>query len=186
MVRSTAVLRLALAAVAAGSLAAPALRAQEPSVSAESRAQDDELYTAEELDNLLAPIALYPDPILAQLFVAATYPDQIQLAQRYVEAYGTDDVDDQAWDLSVRSIAHYEPVLNMLAERPNWATAVGRAYALQSGDVMASVQGLRRMAREQGNLASTEQQRVIDEVRTSYRFNADTFGDLSRAAKARG
>lgn len=64
------------------------------------------------------------------------------------------------------SIAHYAPVLNMLVERPNWATAVGRAYAMQPGDVMASVQSLRRMARAQGNLQSTEQQRV--EVEREY------------------
>jgi hypothetical protein len=165
MTRSTAVLRFTIAALAAGSVPLSVIAAQEPSY-ADGRVQDDELYTAQELDNLLAPVALYPDPILAQLFVAATYPEQIELAARYVSAYGVDGVDDQAWDVSVRSIARYEPVLNMLAERPNWATAVGRAYAQQPGDVMSSVQTLRRMAREQGNLVSTDQQRI--EVEREY------------------
>lgn len=168
MSRSTVALRFALAAFAAG-IAPPsslALAAQQPGVSSDSRAQDDALYTVEELDNLLAPVALYPDPILAQLFVAATYPDQIALAARFVETYGSNDVDDQSWDVSVRAIARYGPVLNMLAERPNWATAVGRAYAMQPGDVMASVQSLRRLARAQGNLESSEQQRV--EVEREY------------------
>ena len=167
MTRSTAVLRFALALSAGATpLVTPALLAQEPTYSADSRVQDGELFTVEELDNLLAPVALYPDPILAQLFIAATYPEQVALAARYVENYGTDGIDDQRWDVSVRSIAHYSPVLNMLVERPNWATAVGRAYATQPGDVMASVQSLRRMARAQGNLQSTEQQRV--EVEREY------------------
>lgn len=158
MTRTSAGLRLALA-LAAG--ASPlVLAAQDPQVVAEAGVQDNELYTVEELDNLLAPVALYPDPILAQLLVAATYPEQVALAQRYVQTYGTAGVDEQAWDVSVKAIARYEPVLNMLAERPNWATAVGRAYALQPGDVMASVQSLRRMARAQGNLVTTDQQRV--------------------------
>lgn len=168
MPRTTAAVRLALAALAAGSAtwSAPSLAAQEPSYSADSRTQEYEFYTAEELDNLLAPVALYPDPILAQLLVAATYPEQIELAQRYVEVYGRDGLDDQSWDVSVRAIAHYEPVLNMLYERPNWATAIGRAYAMQPRDVMGSVQGLRRMARAQGNLATTGEQRV--EVERDY------------------
>ena len=161
MTRTTAAFRLALAfASSVGSLAlATSVGAQEPTVRAEA-AQDEQLYTVEELDNLLAPVALYPDPILAQLLIAATYPEQVQLAARYVATYGTVGIDDQAWDVSVKSIARYEPVLNMLADRPNWATAVGRAYALQPGDVMASVQSLRQMARQQGNLVSTSEQRV--------------------------
>lgn len=161
MTRSTAALRLALAFATATSpfALATSVEAQEPTVRTESE-QDDALYTVEELDNLLAPVALYPDPILAQLLVAATYPEQVQLAARYVATYGTSGIDDQAWDISVKSIARYEPVLNMLAERPNWATALGRAYAMQPGDVMASVQSLRTMARAQGNLVTTSEQRV--------------------------
>lgn len=167
MPRSTAPVLLALTLVGASTaFALPISRgAQEPTVRAES-VQDPPLYTVEELDNLLAPVALYPDPILAQLLVAATYPDQIALAARYIATYGTLDIDDQAWDLSVRSIARYAPVLNMLAERPNWATALGGAYALQPGDVMASVQSLRQMARQQGNLVSTAEQRVEVERET--------------------
>ena len=167
MTRSTAAIRLVLAfASSAGSLTlATSVGAREPTARAES-VQDEQLYTVEELDNLLAPVALYPDPILAQLLIAATYPEQVQLAARYVATYGTAGIDDQAWDVSVKSIARYEPVLNMLTERPNWATAVGRAYALQPGDVMASVQSLRQMARQQGNLVTTSEQRVEVERET--------------------
>jgi hypothetical protein len=159
MIRNVAGLRFALALVAA--LAAAPVVAQDPAVLQPQGADVSALYTVDELDNLLAPVALYPDPILAQLLVAATFPDQIALAARYVRTYGTEGIDDQAWDVSVKSIAHYEPVLNMLADRPDWSTALGQAYALQPGDVMASVQGLREMARAQGNLVSTAEQRVV-------------------------
>jgi len=120
-------------------------------------------FTEEQLDNLVAPIALYPDAILAQVLVAATFPDQIEFAIRYVRANGTRGIDDQAWDVSVKSVAHYLPVLNMLAERPDWTTALGQAYAGQSADVMDAVQRLRAMAHAQGNLVSTPEQDVIVE-----------------------
>jgi len=123
------------------------------------------VFSAEELDNLVAPIALYPDPLLAQILIAATYPDQVSLAARYVRERGTRGVDDESWDLSVRSIAHYPPVLNMLDEDPDWTAALGQAYAIQSADVMDAVQRLREMAREQGNLVSTEEQTVTVQER---------------------
>jgi uncharacterized membrane protein YgcG len=118
-------------------------------------------YSTEQLDNLVASIALYPDPILAQVLVAATFPDQIELAVKYVRAHGTNGVDDQPWDVSVRSVAHYAPVLNMLAERPDWTAALGQAYAVQSSDVMESVQHLRQMAAAEGNLVTTPEQKVV-------------------------
>lgn len=118
-------------------------------------------FSTEELDNLLAPIALYPDAILAQVLVAATFPDQLDVAARFVRSRGTRDIDDQPWDVSVKSVAHYPPVLNMLADRPDWTTALGQAYAMQSSDVMESVQHLREMANAQGNLRSTSQQNVV-------------------------
>jgi hypothetical protein len=121
-----------------------------------------ENFSPEQLDNLLSPVALYPDPLLAQLFVAATYPDQVEEAARYVRANGTDGVDDQDWDVSVRAIAHYPTVVEMMADKVDWTTSVGQAYVNQSNDVSASVQHLRHLARDAGNLASSQQQEVID------------------------
>jgi len=120
-------------------------------------------WTTEELENLLAPIALYPDPILAQVFIAATYPDQIAAAAAYVRANGTVGLDQQPWEISVKAVAHYPPVLNLMAEGEDWAVALGQAYAQQPQDVMNGVQSLRRMANAHGNLVSTEQQRVVVE-----------------------
>jgi hypothetical protein len=124
-------------------------------------------YGDQQLDNLLGPVALYPDALLAQLLVAATFPDQLQEAASHVRAYGTGRIDDQWWDVSVKAVAHYPSALNLLADRIDWTTALGVAYANQSSDVMAAVQRLRRMADQQGNLLSTPQQQVVVE-RGSY------------------
>lgn len=120
-------------------------------------------YSAEELDNLVAPVALYPDALLAQILVAATFPDQIALASRYVRDRGTRNIEDQGWDISVKAVAYYPPVLNMLARDEDWTVALGQAYASQSGDVMDAVQRLREMAREQGNLVSTREHTVTED-----------------------
>ena len=128
--------------------------------------QDDsyyEPYSPEQLDNLLAPVALYPDPLLAQVLVAATFVDEIDEAARWVRAEGQNGIDDQPWDVSVKAVAHYPAVLYMMDSKLNWTTAVGQAYVNQSTDVMTSVQRLRSMAYAQGNLPSTPEQQVIVE-----------------------
>jgi hypothetical protein len=117
-------------------------------------------YSEEELDNLVAPVALYPDALLAQILVAATFPEQIEVAARHVRERGTRDIDNQGWDMSVKAVAYYPPVLNMLYNQEDWANALGQAYAAQSGDLMDAVQRLREMAREQGNLVTTPEHRV--------------------------
>ena len=117
-------------------------------------------YSADQLDNLVGPIALYPDALLAQVLVAATFPDQIEEAARFVRANGTSDIDDQSWDVSVKAVAHYPSALNMMADKSDWTTTLGRAYASQSSEVMAAVQRMRAMADSQGNLRTTPQQSV--------------------------
>ena len=123
-------------------------------------------YSGEELDNLVAPVALYPDALLAQVLVAATFPEENERASRHVRERGSVGIDDQDWDLSVKAIAHYPPVLNMLATQEDWAVALGQAYATQPDDVMDAVQRLRVLARDQGNLRSTPEQNVT--VRREY------------------
>lgn len=120
-------------------------------------------YSEEELDNLVAPVALYPDALLAHILVAATFPEQVAIASRYVRERGTRNIDNQGWDISVKAVAYYPPVLNMLASDEDWAVALGQAYANQSGDVMDAVQRLREMAREQGNLVSTREHTVTED-----------------------
>ncbi len=118
-------------------------------------------YTDEQLDNLLAPVALYPDPLLAQVLLATTFPDQIDDAAHYINDNSPNGIDNQNWDVSVKAVAHYPSVLSMLDTMLDWTTALGQAYVYQSTDVMTSVQRLRGLAYSQGNLVSAPQQQVI-------------------------
>ncbi len=154
-----------LAAVLALALVAGhAAWAQEyPPVPGDEAAQYGGLFTAEELDDLLAPIALYPDPLLAQVLPASTFVDQIDEAARYVSAYGQAGIDDQPWDVSVRAVAHYPDVLSMMDRKYDWTASLGQAYVNQPQDVMDAIQRLRAQARAEGNLVSNAQQEVIIE-----------------------
>lgn len=122
------------------------------------------LFSPEELDDLLAPIALYPDPLLAQMLPAATFIDQLDEAARYVRQYGKSArIDDQPWDVSVRAVAHYPDVLFMMDQKYDWTVSLGQAYVNQPQDVLDAIQRLRAQAEEAGNLVSTPQQEVVVE-----------------------
>lgn len=126
-------------------------------------AQDNQ-YSEEQLDEILQPIALYPDPLLAQVLPASAYPTEIEAAARWLKDGGKeDDIANQSWDESVKAVAHYPEVMQKLAADPEWTAALGEAFANQSEDVTESVQRLRRQAYDYGNLRSSKEQRVIDE-----------------------
>src|SRR5271154_7277531 len=149
-------LSLALCLTGSAALFTSTAYADDASANVDAAQADSSSYSAADLDNLLAPIALYPDPLLAQVLVAATFDDQIQDASQLLSA-GAVAVDDQPWDDSVKAVAHYPKVLFTLAAQPDWTTALGQAYVAQSTDVMNSIQRLRAMASAQGNLVSTQQ-----------------------------
>ena len=118
----------------------------------------------DQMDQLLGPIALYPDPLIAQILPASTLPTQIVLADRYVSQGGDpDQVDQQPWDASVQALAHYPSVLQWMDNNLNWTTELGQAFLNQQPDVMASIQRLRAKARSLGNLPTTAQQQVVDD-----------------------
>jgi hypothetical protein len=121
--------------------------------------------SAEQMDNLLAPIALYPDPLLAQVLPASTFVDQIDQAARWLRGNNNNSagVDNQSWDVAVKSVAHYPQIIYMMSDKLDWTTALGQAYVNQSTDVLTSVQRLRARARAAGYLATTPQQTVIVE-----------------------
>jgi len=124
-------------------------------------------FTMAGLEELVAPVALYPDPLLAQILPAVTFGDQIDESYRFVSRYGvTPAIDSQAWDVSVKALAHYPEVLSMLDRKPQWAAALGQAYLNQQDDLMVAVQNLRARAVADGNLVSTPQQQVITEEQT--------------------
>lgn len=118
--------------------------------------------SAADLDRMLAPIALYPDPLLAQLLPAATLPEQVVLADRYLREGGDlNQVDAQPWDNSLKALARYPATLRMLDDNLAWTTDLGQAFLNQPADVMDSVQRLRAQARAVGNLQSTPQQTIV-------------------------
>jgi len=110
--------------------------------------------------NLVAPIALYPDPLLAIILPASTYPDQVQDAANM--NLGNDDhaIDRQDWDISVKALAHYPNLLRKMAQDPDWTAALGQVYVQQPRDVMDAIQSMRRQARANGVLQSSREQRI--------------------------
>jgi hypothetical protein len=122
--------------------------------------------TADQLDQLLGPIALYPDPLLTEILAASTYPQDIAAAQQWLQYFPTpseDDINGQPWDPSVKAIVHYPTVLSMMASQPDWTAALGSAFANQPQDVMNSVQRLRAQAQAAGTLVNTDQQQIVSD-----------------------
>jgi hypothetical protein len=133
-------------------------------------AQDRVPFRDEELDQMLAPIALYPDPLLSQVLMASTYPLEVVQASRWSRANprlkgqeAVRAVESQDWDPSVKSLAAFPQVLTMMDQKLEWTERVGEAFLAQPEDVMDSVQKLRRQAEIAGNLRSNEQMRVARE-----------------------
>src|SRR6185503_13764301 len=125
----------------------------------------------DQLDSLVAPIALYPDPLLGQVLVASTYPlELIQLQQWLARNKGLKDkalvdaVSKQPWDPSIQGLAPLPDVVKRLADDIQWTTDLGNAFLAQQDDVMNAVQRMRRKAESNGNLKSTPQQRVETKV----------------------
>ena len=121
----------------------------------------------DQLDSLVAPIALYPDPMLAQVLVASTYPlEIIQLQQWLAQHKGLKDkalveaVEKEDWDPSIQAMAALPDVVKQLAENIKWTTDLGNAFLAQQSDVMDAVQRMRMKAKNAGNLKTTEQQKV--------------------------
>src|ERR1039457_6110751 len=120
--------------------------------------------SAAQLDQLLGPIALYPDPLIAQILPASTLPTEIVLADRYVNGGGDpNQIDQQPWDPSVQALARYPGVLKWMDDNLNWTTALGQAFLNQQQEVMESIQRLRTSANDIGNLQSTPQQQAIND-----------------------
>ncbi len=115
-------------------------------------------------EQLLGPIALYPDPLLALVLAASTAPGDVSDAAGYLIRYGDQtQIDAQRWDPSVRALAHYPSVVAWMAENLEWTEAVGSAFLSSPSDVMAAIQRLRARALAAGALASTAQQRIAIE-----------------------
>ena len=118
----------------------------------------------QELSQLLAPIALYPDALIALILPASTVPSDVVLGARYVQANGDPNLaKNQPWDESVKSLTRYPDVLAWMDQNLDWTASVGEAFVDQPADVMNAVQALREQAKAAGNLRDTPQQRVVQE-----------------------
>jgi hypothetical protein len=124
--------------------------------------------TPDQLDDLVAPIALYPDPLLSQLLVASTYPLEVVEAYQWLQHNPglsgpalTQAVQQQNWDPSVQALVVFPDVLKRLNDDVTWTTNLGNAFLAQQQDVMDAVQRMRQRAQQAGKLASSPQENVI-------------------------
>src|SRR5262249_49806373 len=124
-------------------------------------------FSAEELNQMLAPIAIYPDTLLSQILMASTYPLEIVKADRWLKSHkdmknqnNLKDLEAQEWDPSVKSLVNFPEVLSMLSERLEWTQKLGDAFIGQQKEVMDTIQSLRAKARGAGNLQTTPEQTV--------------------------
>jgi hypothetical protein len=138
---------------------------------AESRAQST--FNMEQLDALTAPIALYPDTLLAQVLIASTYPAEVAQAAQWAQQNSSlqgaaldSALEQQPWDPSVKALVGVPTVLQQMNSKLDWTQQLGDAFLAQQDDVMDSVQRLRERAQDAGNLMTTEQQRVVTQGQT--------------------
>jgi hypothetical protein len=129
--------------------------------------------TPEQLQQLVAPIALYPDSLVAQILAASTFPEQVVEADRWVQAHPDlqgdalgQAVDQQPWDPSVKALTAFPSVLGNMDKNLSWTSTLGDAYYNQQQDVMDAIQVMRQRAEEAGNLKTTPQQTVTTEGST--------------------
>ena len=125
----------------------------------------------DQLDSLVAPIALYPDPLLAQVLAASTYPLEIILLQRWLETNKNlkdkqlaDAAAKQPWDPSVQALAALPDVVKLLGDNIQWTTDLGNAFLAQENEVMDAVQRMRKKSQDKGTLQTTQQQTVETKV----------------------
>src|SRR5215471_2644204 len=128
--------------------------------------------SAAQLEQLVAPIALYPDALLSQVLMASTYPLEVVQAARWAQANSgvtgkalEDAMQSQSWDPSVKALTAVPQTLQMMNDKLDWTHDLGDAFLAQQADVLQAVQRLRQRADDAGNLKTTEQQKVIKTAR---------------------
>jgi hypothetical protein len=169
--RSGTAIRRAVAVASTLLIACSASFAQAPAGPAPAAQQAAPLLSADQLDALVAPVALYPDPLLSQVLAASTYPLEVAQAQQWLlqnsnlqGAQLMDAAKGQNWDPSVAAMVAFPEALRRMASDLRWATDLGNAFLAQQGDVMSAVQRMRLRARSNGKLNSTPQQVVTTET----------------------
>ncbi len=146
-------------------------QSEQPKKEDQSTEQKAAKTAPDQLDSLVAPIALYPDPLLAQTLAASTYPLEIIQLQQWLAKHSklkdkelVAAVAKEPWDPSVQALAALPNVVKRLADDIQWTTDLGNAFLAQQSDVMDAVQRMRKKAKDKGNLKSNEQQKVETKV----------------------
>jgi Protein of unknown function (DUF3300) len=163
-----------LLAVLCAFLLAPgdtAMYAQQAEQQAAPQGEAAPAIPSDQLDSLVAPIALYPDPLLSQVLVASTYPLEIIQLQQWLAQHKdlkdkalVEAVEKEDWDPSIQGLAALPDAVKQLAENIKWTTDLGNAFLAQQSDVMDAVQRMRAKAKDAGNLKSNEQMKVETKV----------------------
>ncbi|MFA5352791.1 MAG: DUF3300 domain-containing protein [Thermodesulfovibrionales bacterium] len=155
--------------------------AQDSTEPEQDRGEQAVSFSKEELSQMLAPIALYPDSLIAQILMASTYPVEIVQAERWLRQNKDlkgDALDsallEKSWDPSIKSLCHFPDLLFAMSDKLDQTRKLGDAFLSQQEEVMATIQELRRKAEEQGNLKTTAEQKVIVEKETIRIEPADT------------
>jgi uncharacterized membrane protein YgcG len=151
----------------AGCVSQAAQAESQPELPADSFAASPPQQPTQELEQLVAPIALYPDPLVAQILAGASHPAEIVEADRWLqqskdlqgEALAT-AVDAQSWDPSVKALTQFPGLLGMMDKNLSWTSSLGQAYVNGQQDVLDAVQVMRKRAQQAGNLKSTQQESV--------------------------
>jgi Protein of unknown function (DUF3300) len=150
----------------------PAVRNQEVQATAPPETQPVQV-TAEQAQQLVAPIALYPDELVAQILAASTYPTEIVEAERWLQQNSSlkgtqlaSEVDKQSWDPSVKALTQFPSVLANMDKNLSWTSALGDAYFNNQQDVLNAVQVMRERAQAAGTLKTTPQQNVTTQGQT--------------------
>src|ERR1700692_3634955 len=168
-------LRIAVLALASSVALMPIAQAQQPASGgaplAAASADAAKTFSQQELDELMAPIALYPDALMAQILMASTYPLQVVEAARWSKANPSikdkaleDSREKQAWDPSVKALTSVPQVLTMMNEKIDWTQKLGDAFLAQQADLLKTAQTLRKKAEDAGNLKSSENLTVTKET----------------------
>jgi len=159
---------IAVMVLVAGSV--PTLAVQQ---TAADQAAQPAQQTPAELQQLVAPFALYPDALVAQILAASTYPTQVVEAERWLQNHSelkgdelARDVDKESWDPSVKALTQFPSVLARMDQNLSWTSAVGDAYYNQEQDVLDAVQVMRQRAEDAGTLKATPQQTVATQGST--------------------
>jgi hypothetical protein len=164
---------LVLAAVQAGCVSQASQADTQPAADVVPPPSTEAVQVAQspdELNQLVAPIALYPDALVAQIVAAASYPTEVVEADRWIQQNSAlkgeemaEAVDSQPWDSSVKALTQFPLVLATMDKNLSWTSALGEAYVNQPQNVLAAVQVMRRRAQQAGNLKSTQQDAVTTE-----------------------